>query len=117
MGRKERREEAKRIAREWQPPKFGPKTDDEVVCFAFAMPNLPSVPNRKILDFLKYAQSLDGFLGIYPDYPRGTLLIFDTENNAKGGRNLLRTYPGLQFEFGKNIAEIYVNKKYLKGEK
>lgn len=117
MGRKERREEAKRIAREWEPPKYGPKKDDEVSCYAFAMPNLPLIPDKRILDFLNYMSTLDGFQGLYPYPPHGTLIIFDTENNAKGGRNILRTYPGIEFEFGKNIVEIFINKKYFKGEK
>lgn len=115
MGRKERREEARRIAREWQPPRIGEKKEDEVVCYTVAMPNLPLIPNKRIKDFINYIQTLDGFQGFYPCYPHGTLIIFDTENNAKGGRNLLKTYPGLEFEFGKNIGEVYVNKKYLRG--
>lgn len=117
MGRKERQEKAKRLAKEWTPPQIRPKQDDEVTCYAFAMPNLPLKPNKEILYFLDYVQKLDGFQGIYPCYPNGTLLIFDTENNAKGGRNLLRTYPGINFEFGKNIGEVFINKKYFRGNK
>ena len=115
MGRKERREEARRIAREWQPPRLGPKQDDEVVCYAFAIPNLPLFPDKNVVEFLKWCQTLDGFQGLYPNYPDGTLLIFDTENNAKGGRNLIRAYPGVQFPCGENIGEVFINKKYLRG--
>ena len=100
----------------WQQPTFGPKKDDEVVCYAFAIPNLPARPDKNIKKFIKWLSELDGFLGVYPYYPHGTLLIFDTENNAKGGRNLIRNYPGVEFPVGKNIGEIFVNKKYLGGK-
>lgn len=101
----------------WQPPQFGPKKEDEVTCYAFAIPNLPIPPNRAVKKFLKWVDKLDGFQGLYPAYPDGTLLIFDTENNAKGGRNLVRNYPGRQFPVGDNIGEVFINKKYLRGQK
>ena len=116
MGRKERREEARRIAKEWAPPRVGPKKDDEEVCYAFAIPNLPLIPDKETLAFLKHVQTFDGFLGFYPNNPYGTVIIFDTENNAKGGRNLIRIYPGVEFPIGE-IGEVFVNKKYLRGQK
>lgn len=109
MGRKERR-----IAKEMQPPRFGPKKDDEVTCYSIMIPNLPLIPSKKVMDFIKWVNELEGFLGLYPNYPFGTALIFDTENNAKGGRNLMRSYPGIEFPIGE-ISECYVEKKYLRG--
>lgn len=47
-------------------------------------------------------------------YPRGTLLLFDTENNAKGARNVLR-FNGVKC--GDNICKAYVDKKYLEESK
>ena len=115
MGRKERREAAKRIANEWAPPRLGPKQDDEVSCFAFGIPNIPISNNPKIVRLIEYIKGLEGFVGLYPFYPHGTLLIFDTENNAKGGRNLIRAYSELPVETSKEIGEVFINKKYLKG--
>lgn len=46
---------------------------------------------RKVEErLLTFIQKLDGFVAISPQYPRGILLLFETENNAKGARNLLR---------------------------
>ena len=101
---------------QWQPPTFGPKKEDEVICYAFAIPNLPIRPDKNVRKFLKYVEKLDGFQGLYPCYPDGTLLIFDTENNAKGGRNLIRNYPGVEFPVGDNIGEVFINKKFLRGQ-
>lgn len=100
---------------QWKPPTFGPKKEDEVVCYAFAIPNLPMFMNKEIKKFINYIEKLEGFQGLYPHYPHGTLLIFDTENNAKGGRNLIRAYPGVNFPVGDNIGEVFIKKKYLKG--
>lgn len=101
---------------EWEPPTVGEKKDDEVSCWGFGIPNLPIKPNKKILRFLDYLATLDGFQGLYPWYPHGTIIIFDTENNAKGGRNLIRAYKELDIKTG-GIAEVFIKKEYLKGEK
>lgn len=102
---------------QWQPPKFGPKKDDEEVCYTVAIANLPMIPDRNVKKFIKYIEKLEGFQGLYPYYPHGTLLIFDTENHAKAARNLIKNYPGYEGGIGNNIGEIFVNKKYLRGQK
>lgn len=85
---------------------------DWVKCYTIALPNVPLIPNKGVLDFFHYIQTLDGYYGIRPEYPRGTLVIFDTENNAKGARNLIRAYKGYNGKVGDNICEIYIPKEY-----
>ncbi len=58
--------------------------------FAFAMPNLPMPTpwNRKKLNkVLELLKGLDGLIAITPYYPKGTLLFFETINQAKIARN------------------------------
>lgn len=78
--------------------------------YTVAIPNLPLVPNRKVKAFIKRISELDGFYGIHPRYPLGTLIIFDTENNAKSARNLIQNYKGYNGAVGNNICEIYISK-------
>lgn len=99
----------------WEPPKYRPKKDDEEICYAFAIANMPLIPDRKVKKFVKYVSNLDGFQGFYPHYPHGTLVIFKTENDAKAGRNLIRNYSGYSGGTGDNIGEVYINKQYLRG--
>lgn len=82
--------------------------------YTVAIPNLPLVPNRKVKAFVKWISSLDGFYGIHPHYPLGTLVIFDTENNAKAARNLIQNYKGYSGTVGNNICEIYISEQYAK---
>ena len=44
-----------------------------------------------------------------PEYPHGTLLLFETENDAKGARNLIREKTPV----GNNICECYIDKMYV----
>ena len=48
----------------------------------------------------------EGLVGVTPMYPRGTLLLFDTENNAKGARNVLR-FNGVKC--GDNICKVFID--------
>ena len=59
---------------------------------------------KRSREAVKYIQSLDGFVAVHPtpDY-QGTLWLFDSENNAKGARNLLKA-KGV--ECGKNICRF-----------
>jgi len=94
--------------------RFGEKRENEVTCYTVAIPNLPIFPNKEVKKFLNWIQTLDGFVGLRPEYPYGTILIFKTENDAKGARNLIRAYKGYNGEVGKNICEIYIPKEYVK---
>lgn len=90
--------------------KFGKLFEEK--CYAFGIGNLTLNPLllRKQKKLLKKIQNLEGFLGIQPRYPDGTLVIFDTEKNAKGGRNLIRSWG---IDVGRNIGEVYVDSRYL----
>ena len=68
---------------------------------------------RDTKKLLNYCKKLDGFLGIHPMPPRGTLLIFKTENDAKRGRNLLAN--DLKVQTGTRICEIFIPEQYAKG--
>lgn len=50
-------------------------------------------------------------MAISSQYPRGTLLLFETENNAKGARNLLRA-KGVTC--GTHICECHVSEEEIK---
>lgn len=58
---------------------------------------------RKAVEFIK---TLDGLLAVYPDYPRGTLLLFESENAAKIARNMLKA-KGIQT--GHNICKCEID--------
>ena len=94
----------------WQPPRFGEKLPNEVTVYTVAIGNVPILPNKKVKEFFRWVESLDGFVGIRPEYPRGTLLLFETENDAKGARNLIRAKGE---NVGNNICECFIDKKYV----
>lgn len=94
----------------WNPAKIGAKTENEVSAWAFGIPNLPMFPNKAVRKFVEDISKCDGFVGLRPEYPRGTLLIWKTENDAKRGRNRVRGY-GVQTG---GIAECYIPKEYAK---
>lgn len=85
----------------------------EVELWTVAVGNLPLIPwlNKGTREALKLIKEQEGFVGIYPNYPQGNLLLFDSENNAKGARNILR-FRGVQC--GTNICKVLVEKKYVK---
>ena len=97
------------------------KPNNEVEAFTVAVPNLagtlPGTMKPRMLrdskKLLSYASKLDGFLGIHPAPPHGTLLIFKTENEAKRARNLLAN--DLKVQTGTNITKIYIPEQYAKG--
>lgn len=99
---------------EWRPPRIGEKRENEVSVYTVAIGNFKPFAigkqkrvQEQVIDFLK---SLEGFIGVYPYYPKGTLCLFKTENDAKRAKNSIRA-KGIQT--GNNIGEVYVDKKYL----
>lgn len=99
----------------WNPPRFGEKLENEVVCYTVAVPNL-ALPwhgrkalkaSEKLLDFVK---NQSGFVGIRTEYPRGTLLIYKTENDAKIARNEIKA---MGCPVGNNICEVFIDKMYV----
>lgn len=104
----------------WKPPQVGPKRENEVSAYTVAIPNL-AVPWENTdaeveatKKALKIIEALDGYIGIYPLWPNGTLVIFKSENQAKRGRNLIEA-EGIKV--GSNIGEVYIDKRYIGGDK
>lgn len=62
---------------------------------------------------VKFIRDLDGLVGVHPHYPRGTLLLFDSLNNAKGARNLMEA-KGIKC--GNNICRGWINGDTLEME-
>ena len=92
------------------------RTPDEIICFAIGAGRiLPKVGMRKAMkEANEYIQGLDGFVGFFPFDLWHTLIIFDTLNNAKAGKNLLKSKD---ISVG-NVIPILVDKQYVKrGEK
>ena len=58
---------------------------------------------------LEYIKKLDGFLGVSPVDVDKNILLFDTSNNAKGGRNLLK----MQSVSVGQVVPVLVESKYL----
>lgn len=70
--------------------------------------------NRRSIKAVEYIAKLKGLVGVHPHYPDGTLILFDTENNAKIARNMMNA-KGIQT--GRNICEVEIDAKYAnKGE-
>lgn len=94
------------------------KKENEIEVYTVAVGNLPMLPKflmpKGVKEAVKLIKEQEGLIGVTPMYPRGTLLLFDTENHAKGARNVLR-FRGVQV--GTNICKAYVDKSYLEGEK
>lgn len=61
---------------------------------------------------IEFIKTLDWLIGVHPEYPRGTILLFHTKNQAKIARNLLEL-KGIQA--GRNICEVEIDDIYAKG--
>ena len=83
----------------------------EVKCYTVAIPNLPLILKKEHKKLIKNISKYDGFIGVHPCYPKGTLLVFLTENDAKRARNKLK---GTINAVGNNIGEVYINEKFIK---
>lgn len=99
----------------------GKPQEGEERCWTVAVGNAP-MPwhSRKVKKeaeaVFKYIKELEleGFLGVIPMYPRGTLLIFRTEDEAKRAKNRLDAMGVIT---GSHICEVFVKKEYLKQDK
>lgn len=95
------------------------KREDETIVFTVGCGRMiPLITDRKKIrkameEAIEYIKTLDGFVGVHPVDLWHTLLLFDSENNAKGGRNLLRS-KGIQC--ANYIVPILVETKYLEKE-
>ena len=85
------------------------RRDNEISCWTVAVGNfVPFLKNSRLA--IEFIKTLDGFVGVHPFPPRGTLILFRTESDAKIARNLMEA-KGIVC--GKNICECYVDKKYV----
>ena len=93
------------------------KREDETIVFTVGCGRImPLITDKKKIrkgmkEALEYIKNLDGFVGVHPVDLCHTLLIFDTENNAKCARNLLRAKD---VQCANYIVPILVETKYLK---
>ena len=89
----------------------------EVKLYTVAVGNAP-MPwhSRKVKksaeQAIRFIAKLDGFVGVHPMPPRGTLCLFRTENDAKIARNKMNA-EGIKT--GNNICECFVDEKYIQG--
>lgn len=74
--------------------------------------SLPSV-KRKAKAAIDLIKQQEGFVGVNPQPPLGTLLLFWTENNAKAARNTLRAAGVI---CGNNICPCMVDERFLPRE-
>jgi hypothetical protein len=82
----------------------------KVKCYTFAIPNLPMFLKKEHKKLINDISKYEGFIGVHPCYPKGTLLVFKTKNNAKIARNRLK---GIINAVGNNICEIYIDEEYV----
>ena len=92
------------------------KREDETIVFSVGCGRvIPLKTDRKKIrkgmeEAIKYIKKLNGFVGVHPVDLWHNLLLFDSENNAKGGRNLLMA-QGVQCST--YIVPLLVETKYL----
>jgi len=95
---------------EYDEEKYGGLT--EIKAYAFGVGNFRLFDRKSVKWFTNLLKKQKGFLGINPQYPDGNILIFDTLNNAKGARNILRSEGVI---CGKEIGEVFVDVRFLMG--
>lgn len=83
--------------------------EDEIEAWTVGVGNLPPIPTGSSRKALELIRSLEGFIGIHPLPPMGTLLLFRSENDAIRGKNLL-DYKGVKTS--RNISKVFIEKKY-----
>ena len=83
----------------------------EVKAYTVAIGNFSIPFTRDQKKLIKIIEKFDGFYGLHPAYPYGTLLIFKTENDAKRARNEL---DSLGVQTGNNICEVFIPSEYAK---
>lgn len=91
------------------------RTGEAAEAWIFAIGNLPKRFTKRTIKLmakkaLALARKQPGFVGIHPQPPHGTLLIYRTENDAKRAKN------NLEFEgvvCGKGIAKVFIDKRYV----
>ena len=92
------------MSNKWQPPRLGAKQEDEISCWAFGINHRW----RETPKVAKAIKDLEGLVGVYPEVVHGSLVFFQTMNDAICGRNLVKD----DFPCG-GISEVFLKKEYL----
>lgn len=95
---------------EWQPPKTGPKGDNEVEVFCFALKEEPFA--EESLQILQKLQVRDGFIGVYPNFPHGIAAIFKTRKQAQAAFEYCQRKS---YKIGSGVTNCYVEKIFAGG--
>ena len=84
--------------------------DSQIRAYAFAVGSFDPL-NKNLMAAMRIICKHEGLIGGIPqEYPRGTILLFATENDAKIARNRL-CFEGIRTS--DEICECYVEKKYV----
>lgn len=85
---------------------------DEEICFGLGVGRMIPIPGqKKAFDKgLKLINSLDGFQGVHPVDLWHNVLIFDTLNNGKAARNVLKS-KGIGVG---QVVPVLIEKRFLK---
>jgi len=88
--------------------------EGEVKLWTVATGHFPSLfasrdLKRRSKKAIDYINRLDGFCGLHP-MPQGTLCLFESENDAKAARNLMRS-KGIPV--GDNICYVFAPKEVV----
>ena len=83
--------------------------DSQIRAYAFAVGNFEPF-NKKSRAAMRIINKQEGLIGVSPQYPRGTVLLFAAENDAKIARNRLCFE---RIRTSDEICECYVEKKYV----
>lgn len=88
---------------------------DEEICFALGVGRMIPLPHeKKAFDAgLELIKSLDGFQGVNPVDLWHNALIFDTLNNGKAARNILKS-KGMGVG---QVVPVLIEKRFLKNKK
>lgn len=94
---------------------IGEPNEDEIEVWTVSIPVITFLPIfKKFRKDTKYIATLEGFIGFHEIFPQGTLCLFESENTAKGARNLMRLHD---IKVGSNICPIYIHKDYMESLK
>ena len=86
-------------------------------CYVFAVGNLPDpiLQPQEAEDFVMFMKPMSGLIGVHPMFPQGTLLAFDTLDNARFARDRV-TESGNQAghyimnaEISENLQTLTIN--------
>jgi len=77
-------------------------------CWAIGTGNINPLIKRS-RDAVKFTASLEGFVGISPMSPYGTVFLFESENTAKRAKNMMKAKGIIT---GKDIVECEIEDKY-----